>query len=682
MSSHNLLHTEEVKGMDSEISDRDDNDGIHFINNQQEMSRIPIGKRDRNSELERNEMLEELKRYKGKMNRVLKKKDHYLKSEIEKYDEKFVKEADEDIMDVGAVNLEDLETDFGMIEDERERKKRQRELEYEHRKKGIDLTSATTQNKLVNTHTVLLKDIAQEEIEARKKAIEREKIIKKEFVRIEGRISGVIKEQRHKILSYFGPLVQEKKKSAYTILGSAKKKVDLSARTKICLPFSVKIKMLRCVKDKVAPGTYVILAEIIDRIGGASVFYNYQRSMKNLEKLKNRILEYEKLKLRFLKEQNIDVRTQNAEGLMAAREDEDEEDKLIEDEEKLQDEHKFNPSDGSKSDGFKIDEEKFEKLRFKQRHTKYRNFHASFDDEEFYVDENLFLLYPPMNRARPSNCIQFRVIKLSNETELDDKVVGWGVFPLLNSELEFNEGRFKIPIMYGDVDEEITLYRNIQSQVMTNLNSWLCNMYFEIEPLLIQKLLFGWKNKEMFYDKSELNKQHGFFYSKKQEDLNASMLQQNVRDSLLEKQSGSPSRMERKMSIRDPNNLLTSLRTSNLDQSPTKNSLNRQQTQLLESVINEEHKQLRKEVEREIRDELDDDALMLESYSFSVSDKFNYETRNVAKKKMVYLFTESLADMGLKNMGSIAFQITLFVIILSFWARVYLHYFGQYIILL
>jgi hypothetical protein len=682
MSSHNLLHKEEIKGMDSEMSDRDGNDGIHFINNQQEMSNIPIGKGDRNSELERDEMLEELKRYKGKMNRVLKKKDHILKSEIEKYDEKFVKEADEDIMDVGAVNLEDLETDFGMIEDERERKKRQRELEYEHRKKGIDLTSATTQNKLVNTHTVLLKDIAQEEIEARKKAIEREKIIKKEFVRIEGRISGVIKEQRKKILSYFGPLVQEKKKSAYTILGSAKKKVDLSARTKICLPFSVKVKMLRCVKDKVAPGTYVVLAEIIDRIGGASVFYNYQRSMKNLEKLKNRILEYEKLKLRFLKEQNIDVQTQGAGGLMAAKEDEDEEDKLIEDEEKLQDEHKFNPSDESKSDGFKIDEEKFEKLRFKQRHTKYRNFHAGFDDEEFYVDENLFLLYPPMNRARPSNCIQFRVIKLSNETELDDTVVGWGVFPLLNSELEFNEGRFKIPIMFGDVDEEVTLYRNIQSQVMTNLNTWLCNMYFEIEPLLIQKLLFGWKHKEMFYDKSELNKQHGFFYSKKQEDLNASMLQQNVRDSLLEKQTSSPSRMERKMSIRDPNNLLTNLRTSNIDQSPTKNSLNRQQTQLLESVINEEHKQLRKEVEREIRDELDDDALMLESYSFSVSDKFNYETRNVAKKKLVYLFTESLADMGLKNMGSIAFQITLFVIILSFWARVYLHYFGQYIALL
>lgn len=400
--------------------------------------------------------------------------------------------------------------------------------------------------------------------------------------------------------------------------------------------------------------------------------------MKNLEKLKKRILEYEQLKLRFLKEQNIDVSTQESEGMVAVHQQEDEQ---VLDDENSDANPKFEKSDASRSDGFKVDEENDEKLRFKQRHTKHRNFHAGYDDEEFYVDENLFLLYPPMNRARPSNCIQFRVIKLSNETTLDDKVVGWGVFPLLNSELEFNEGRFKIPILFGDVDEEVTLYRNIQSQVMRSLDSWLCNMYFEIEPLLIQRLKFDWKAKEMYYEKSQLNKQHGFIYSKRQEDLNASMLQQDLRNSLLDNRSVRSSKMERKMSIRDPKNLLTNLRNSNLEQSPKK-SLNRQQTQLLDSVINEEHKQLQKEVEREIRDELDDDALMLESYSFSVSDKFNYETRNVAKKKLVYLFTESLADMGLKNMNSIAFQITLFVIILSFWARVYIHYFGEYLALL
>ena len=118
---------------------------------------------------------------------------------------------------------------------------------------------------------------------------------------------------------------------------------------------------------------------------------------------------------------------------------------------------------------------------------------GGYNDEEFFVDENLFLLYPPMNRARPSNSILFKLIKLSNETSLDDKVIGWGVFPILNSELAFNEGRFKIPIMQGDVSEEITLYRVIQNNIINNLDTWLWNMYFEVEPLLIQNLVFDYK---------------------------------------------------------------------------------------------------------------------------------------------------------------------------------------------
>jgi len=315
----NLMPIEESKG---EISDRSnqDEEGIMFINQQDRADQLADGS-NRDSVLERNELLDQLKKSKRKINRVLSRKEKQMEKDVLKYDEKFVKEIDEDVMEVGAVDLEDFETDFGMIEDERMRKKKQRELEFEHRRKGVELTSATTQNKLVNAHSQLITEIAQEEIEARKKAVEREKIIKEEFKRIESRVGGVIREQKSKILSYFGPLVQEKKQSAYTILGSAKKKVDLSARTKICLPFSVKIKMLRCVKDKINAGTYVVLAEIIDRIGGASVVYNYQKSMKNLHKLKNKILEYEKLKLRFLKEQNIDVSTQESEGIMATLEE-------------------------------------------------------------------------------------------------------------------------------------------------------------------------------------------------------------------------------------------------------------------------------------------------------------------------------------------------------------------------
>jgi len=226
---------EESKHHLSQDSDHNDKDGIEFFDDNDDNKQLSKKStiQDNHSFTDRDVLMKELKRSKDKINKIIHKKEQYNKDKIHDYNDKFEEEVDEEIMDVGAVDLAELETEFGMVEDERERKKKQRELEYEHRKKGIHLTASTTQNKLINTQSSLLKEIAQEEIEARKKAIEREKIIKKEFKRVEGRISGVIKEQRFKILSYFGPLVQEKKHSAYQILGNAKKKVDLSARTKI-----------------------------------------------------------------------------------------------------------------------------------------------------------------------------------------------------------------------------------------------------------------------------------------------------------------------------------------------------------------------------------------------------------------------------------------------------------------
>lgn len=237
---------EERKREFSQGSDNDSNEEIKFFNDegQKQLSRKGTVKEDVGFS-DRDALITELKKTKEKFVKIAKKGEKYSKAELVNYNEKFENEADEEMMEVGAVDLAELETEFGMIEDERERKKKQRELEFEHRKKGITLTAEKTKNQLFNTQTSLMKEIAQEEIEAKKKAIEREKIIKKEFQRVEGRISGVIKQQRSKILSYFGPLVQEKKQSAYQILGSAKKKVDLSARTRICLPFSIKIKLLR-----------------------------------------------------------------------------------------------------------------------------------------------------------------------------------------------------------------------------------------------------------------------------------------------------------------------------------------------------------------------------------------------------------------------------------------------------
>lgn len=329
----------------------------------------------------------------------------------------------------------------------------------------------------------------------------------------------------------------------------------------------------------------------------------------------------------------------------------------------------------------KYDPNVFEDLDFIKRHTRYREFHGKFDDEEFYCDENLFLLYPPANRARPSNCIQFQVIRLSSETKLDDDVVGWGVFPIMNSELKFNEGRFKIPLLQGRVDQRITLYREIEKGYMTNLDDWLCNMYFEVEPLEIQKMEFDFDDHRILIPKERLNQGHGAHLRKErplQLDLDGTI---NKRLSQLDRTSQRSSMGKKK--DRNSANLLSNLNQSLLDRNEeSKVPLNREETNILNSVLNEEKEQLTKQMEMDIRDGLDDSTLMLETYQYTVADKFNYETRNVSRKKLVYIFTESLSDMGLKNLSTVAFQITLFVIILSFWARVYVHYFGEYLALL
>ena len=65
------------------------------------------------------------------------------------------------------------------------------------------------------------------------------------------------------------------------------------------------------------------------------------------------------------------------------------------------------------------------------------------------MDENLDIFFPPQRYMRPSYTLLFKLTRCGNEFQRSDKDVAWGVFPLLNSELKVNEGRFKVPLLYG-----------------------------------------------------------------------------------------------------------------------------------------------------------------------------------------------------------------------------------------
>jgi hypothetical protein len=64
-----------------------------------------------------------------------------------------------------------------------------------------------------------------------------------------------------------------------------------------------------------------------------------------------------------------------------------------------------------------------------------------------------------------------------------------------------NEGKFKTPILYGNGSEHVAKYRDVEHAIKTDLDKWLCNMYFEIQPLRIANVLVDRKAKMILYKK-------------------------------------------------------------------------------------------------------------------------------------------------------------------------------------
>ncbi len=94
----------------------------------------------------------------------------------------------------------------------------------------------------------------------------------------------------------------------------------------------------------------------------------------------------------------------------------------------------------------------------------------------------VLLACPAMVDAAPSMCLMFELFQLRNgTTNKTDRVVAWGAFPLFDSTGALVRGLYKLPLMRGEVDRTVDRYSEIERRMGKDLDSWLCNMYFEAE---------------------------------------------------------------------------------------------------------------------------------------------------------------------------------------------------------
>ncbi|XP_052451787.1 uncharacterized protein ofcc1 [Carassius gibelio] len=83
----------------------------------------------------------------------------------------------------------------------------------------------------------------------------------------------------------------------------------------------------------------------------------------------------------------------------------------------------------------------------------------------------------------PSSVLVFRLLSLPGDHSSVSSVVGWGAFPVCDCSFQLFNGKFKTPLLRGSPNPSLNQFRRIEHLLSTDLDNWLCNLYFQVKRL-------------------------------------------------------------------------------------------------------------------------------------------------------------------------------------------------------
>lgn len=120
---------------------------------------------------------------------------------------------------------------------------------------------------------------------------------------------------------------------------------------------------------------------------------------------------------------------------------------------------------------------------------------GEFFNIEMKLDQSVFTVCPSKPDMLPGMVLVFELFILRGSVTPTDKVVGWGCFPICDAEFNVIEGKYKTPMLRGDMDPGIDNFQTIEKLMATDLEHWLCNFYFEI--IKLPRYMAGQKEYEV-----------------------------------------------------------------------------------------------------------------------------------------------------------------------------------------
>lgn len=91
------------------------------------------------------------------------------------------------------------------------------------------------------------------------------------------------------------------------------------------------------------------------------------------------------------------------------------------------------------------------------------------------------LMCPSKNTSRPSNVLIFELFQIRGGSNKTDRVKAWGCMPLIASNFDTISGKFKFPLLRGEVDRSIDKYEIFERKICDDIDSWLCNCYIDVK---------------------------------------------------------------------------------------------------------------------------------------------------------------------------------------------------------
>lgn len=117
------------------------------------------------------------------------------------------------------------------------------------------------------------------------------------------------------------------------------------------------------------------------------------------------------------------------------------------------------------------------------------------------------------NQKHTSNLLNTEYI---DEFYSKDRVVAWSVLPMFNDNYDILRGKFKLPMIRGEHSPIVSHFNDIEFLMKSNLNNWLCNLYFELKPVHFNELgLNDDVVNSPYFDINFLNDYNSIFYKNK-----------------------------------------------------------------------------------------------------------------------------------------------------------------------